>query len=80
MNNVRKKSDFCALYMKTERNNFTQKAKKVLTFSFFMIEYISLGSIAQLGEHLPYKVRVLLFPPRKQITLLCSLFFLCNLK
>ncbi len=23
-----------------------------------MIEYISLGSIAQLGEHLPYKQRV----------------------
>ena len=58
MKNVRTNADFCALYMKTEQNNFTQKAKKVLTFSVFVIEYISLGSIAQLGEHLPYKQRV----------------------
>ncbi len=30
-----------------------------MTFFCYMIKYISLGSIAQLGEHLPYKQRVI---------------------
>lgn len=57
MKNVRTNADFCALYMKTEQNNFTQKAKKVLTFSVFVIEYISLGSIAQLEKSTGLDVR-----------------------